>query len=158
MSAGCRDRNKGQIYARAAWHRGKFAIMYAWYFPKDQPAADNVLGGHRHDWESVVVWIDNPANNNPRILGSAASGHGNYKRTTNPARRGNNVKVEYFTRFPTNHELQFTNTVGRSYWISDWDCMPEAAKRALADSRAFGRGNVPFRPDNFISNLNLAYV
>src|SRR5690242_16222955 len=98
--------------------------MYAWYFPKDQPIAGIVAGGHRHDWESVVVWLDNPANANPRILSAAASGHGSYKRTTNPNRRGNNVKVEYFTSFPTNHELQFTNTEGRPYWISDWDRMP----------------------------------
>ncbi|KAJ4985134.1 necrosis inducing protein [Stagonosporopsis vannaccii] len=156
-SAGCRDTNKGQIYARAAWHRGKFAIMYAWYFPKDQPIPGNVAGGHRHDWESVVVWIDNPANANPRILGSAASGHGSYKKTTNPNRQGNNVKIEYFTSFPTNHELQFTNTVGRSYWISDWDRMPAAAKDALTNTN-FGSANVPFKPSNFFANLDKAFV
>jgi hypothetical protein len=132
--------------------------MYAWYFPKDQPAAGNVAGGHRHDWESIVVWLDNPANNNPRILGGAASGHGSYKRTTNPNRRGNNVKVEYFTRFRTNHELQFTNTVGRSYFISDWDAMPNAAKQALENPTIFGAANVPFRNGNFKSNLDKAFV
>lgn len=132
--------------------------MYAWYFPKDQPNAGNVAGGHRHDWESVVVWIDNPANANPRILGGAASGHGTYKRTTNPNRQGNNVKVEYFTTFPTNHELQFTDTVGRSYWISDWDRMPAAERNALSNQNIFGKANVPFRPDNFNGNLDKAFV
>ena len=132
--------------------------MYAWYFPKDQPAAGNVVGGHRHDWESVVVWIDNPANTNPRMLGSAASSHGSFKPSANPNRRGNNVLVEYFTRFPTNHELQFTNTIGRSYSISDWGAMPEPAKKALENGAAFGSANVPFRPDNFFSNLNKAWV
>lgn len=158
VSAGCRDPNKGQIYARAAWHRGRFAIMYAWYFPKDQPTAGNVAGGHRHDWESVVVWIDNPDNTNPRILGGAASSHSSFRHSANPNRRGNNVLVEYFTSFPTNHELQFTNTVGRSYWISDWDAMPQSAKTALGNRNAFGSANVPFRPDNFFSNLEKAWV
>ncbi|KAF3004404.1 hypothetical protein E8E13_010211 [Curvularia kusanoi] len=157
VSAGCRDPNKGQTYARAAWHKGKFGIMYAWYFPKDQPNAGNVVGGHRHDWENIVVWIDNPDNASPRILGGAASGHGSYKRTNNPNRQGNNVKVEYFTRFPTNHELQFTDTTGRSYWISDWDAMPAAEKNALATAN-FGNANVPFKPDNFMSNLDKAFV
>ncbi|KAL1799085.1 hypothetical protein ACET3X_003122 [Alternaria dauci] len=158
VSAGCRDQNKGQTYARAAWHRGKFAIMYAWYWPKDQPAAGNVVGGHRHDWESVVVWLDNPANTNPRILGAAASGHGGFKPTTSPPTQGNNVKVEYFVEFPYNHATQFTNTVGRTYWINDWDTMPNAAKQALTPSTLFRDANVPFRPDVFFSNLDKAFV
>ncbi|KAF9694266.1 hypothetical protein EKO04_008081 [Ascochyta lentis] len=158
VSAGCRDQSKGQLYARATWHKEKFAILYAWYFPKDQPNAGNVAGGHRHDWESVVVWLDNPANENPKILGGAASGHGSYKTTDNPNRQGDNVLVEYFTNFPTNHELQFTDTVGKSYWISDYDAMPTAEKDALASTTIFGNANVPFRPDNFEGNLDKAFV
>ncbi|KAF1930658.1 putative necrosis and ethylene inducing peptide 1 precursor [Didymella exigua CBS 183.55] len=157
VSAGCRDPNKGQIYARAAWHKGKFAIMYSYYFPKDQPAAGNVVGGHRHDWENVVVWIDDPANNNPSILGGAASGHGAYSTTTNPNRLGNNVKVESFVSFPRNHALQFTDTTGRSYWISDWDRMPDAAKSGLTNAD-FGSANVPFKPGNFEKNLDNAFI
>lgn len=132
--------------------------MYAWYFPKDQPAAGDVVGGHRHDLESVVVWLDNPANENPVILGGAASGHGSYKTSTTPNVSGNNVLVEYFTSFPTNHELQFTSTVGKSYPISDWDSMPAAAQSALSDTTAFGDANIPFRPDNFEGNLEKAFV
>ncbi|KZM27890.1 uncharacterized protein EKO05_0006737 [Ascochyta rabiei] len=158
VSAGCRDPNKGQTYVRAAWHKGKFAMMFAWYWPKDQPAAGNVAGGHRHDWENVVVWIDNPSNANPRILGAAASAHGGYAPTSTPNRRGDNVLVEYFVEFPRNHALQFTETVGRTYWISDYDVMPNAEKQALASTTIFGDANVPFRPDNFATNLDNAFV
>lgn len=36
VSTGCCDPNKrGQIYARAVQHKGKFVIMYASYVPKD---------------------------------------------------------------------------------------------------------------------------
>ncbi|PSN65306.1 necrosis-and ethylene-inducing protein-like protein 1 precursor [Corynespora cassiicola Philippines] len=156
-SGGCRDTSKGQIYARAAWHGGRFAIMYAWYWPKDQPIDGNVAGGHRHDWESVVVWLDNPANANPRIIGAAASAHGNYSPNTNPPRSGNNVKVEYFTTFPLNHALQFTQTTGRSYWINDWDAMPAAAKAGLTNAN-FGSANVPFTDGRFFGNLDRARV
>ncbi|KAH6897401.1 necrosis and ethylene-inducing protein [Thelonectria olida] len=157
-SAGCRDQSKGQTYARAAWYGGKFGIMYAWYFPKDQPVAGNVAGGHRHDWESIVVWIDNPDNQNPKILGGAASGHGKYSTSTNPLRRGNNVKVEYFTQLVLNHQLQFTNTEGRTYWISDWDAMPRAAQNALDQNNPnpFGKANCPFSNVNFQNNLKKA--
>ncbi|KAM5356855.1 hypothetical protein ACJ41O_003501 [Fusarium nematophilum] len=160
VEGGCRDRNKGQTYARAAWHNGKFGIMYAWYFPKDQPNAGNVAGGHRHDWESVVVWIDNPDNQNPRMLGGAASGHGDYSTTTTPIRSGNNVKVEYFTQLFLNHQLQWTNSDGRSYWISDWDAMPQKAKDALNQNNPnpFGKANVPFNNVNFQNNLRKAFV
>ncbi|KAF2133741.1 necrosis-and ethylene-inducing protein-like protein 1 precursor [Dothidotthia symphoricarpi CBS 119687] len=155
VGAGCRDTNKGQIYARAAWHGGRFGIMYAYYFPKDQPVSGNVAGGHRHDWESVVVWIDNPANANPRLLGAAASGHGQFKKSTNPQRNGNNVKVEYYHVLPRNQEFQFTNTNGRSYWINDWDAMPSLARKTLEET-SFGSANVPFKNANFGRNLGLA--
>ncbi|CBX90595.1 similar to necrosis-and ethylene-inducing protein 1 precursor [Plenodomus lingam JN3] len=158
VRGGCRDTSKGQTYVRAAWHRGKFAIMYAWYWPKDHPASGRLVGGHRHDWESVVVWLDNPANPQPRLLGAAASAHGNYKRNSNPNKQGNNVKVEIFIKSPDNHALQFTNTVGRTFWINDWDTMPNAAKHALGNARSFGEANVPFRPDNFFRNLDEAFL
>ncbi|WP_411836464.1 NPP1 family protein [Paenibacillus taichungensis] len=27
------------MYSRSAWHNGIWAIMYAWYFPKDSPSS-----------------------------------------------------------------------------------------------------------------------
>jgi hypothetical protein len=58
-SGGCNSAANGQTYTRAAWYNGRFAIMYAWYFPKDQISSGGLNGGHRHDWESIVIWIDN---------------------------------------------------------------------------------------------------
>lgn len=70
-SGGCDSAANGQTYTRGAWYNGRFAIMYAWYFPKDQ-IASGLNGGHRHDWESVVIWIDN------RKFGSPSSPSGRY--------------------------------------------------------------------------------
>ncbi|KAJ3469655.1 hypothetical protein MRS44_003720 [Fusarium solani] len=156
-SAGCRDRNKGQTYVRGAWHKGKFGLMYAWYFPKDQPNAGNVVGGHRHDWENVVVWIDNPDNANPRIVGFAASGHGDYSRTTNPIREGDKVKVEYFTQLGLNHALQMSNTRGDTHWLLQWESMDARSRNALQNAN-FGKANVPFKDGNFFNNLDKAFI
>ncbi|MEE1742573.1 NPP1 family protein [Streptomyces sp. BE147] len=44
-------------YARHKCDNGWCAIMYGLYFEKDQAVAGSGLGGHRHDWEHVVVWV-----------------------------------------------------------------------------------------------------
>ncbi|KAF6802993.1 necrosis inducing protein [Colletotrichum sojae] len=154
-TGGCRDTARGQAYARGTWHNGRYAIMYAWYFPKDMPNDGVPAGSHRHDWESVVVWLNNPSVANPTILGGSASGHGKYKKTTSPQREGDSLKVEYFTQALLNHELQFTDTAGRTYPVLDWDAMSPAMKSALENTE-FGQANVPIKDENFLDNLGKA--
>ncbi|MCY8573922.1 NPP1 family protein, partial [Bacillus haynesii] len=74
------SKSVGQVYSRSAWYNGVWAIMYAWYFPKDSPLPLKAFG-HRHDWEGIVVWIDNPANQNPKMLSIAYSQHGKFQKT-----------------------------------------------------------------------------
>ncbi|KAH6972771.1 necrosis and ethylene inducing peptide [Ilyonectria sp. MPI-CAGE-AT-0026] len=155
-AGGCKDTSKGQTYARARVFNGKLAIMYAWYWPKDQPADGNLVSGHRHDWESVVVFIDN-YQSSPSIYGAAASGHGDFKKTRTPQRNGNNPMAEYFTSGGKNHELQFKTSPGRTYWIYDWDAMTNEARKGLTDAK-WGSANVPFIDSNFVNNLNKAWM
>ncbi|KAL1642075.1 hypothetical protein SLS58_005663 [Diplodia intermedia] len=157
-TGGCRDDRRGQTYARGVWHRGRYAIMYSWYFPKDQISDGGGNFGHRHDWENVVIWIDNPGNANPRVFGAGASGHGNYKKTgAPPMRNGNRLQVEYMTNFPSNHELQFKTSPGREQWMIDWQELPKASRDALNEHK-WGAANCPFNDGNFIKNLNNAWV
>ncbi|KAF7895743.1 uncharacterized protein EAF01_009705 [Botrytis porri] len=156
-SGGCRDQSKGQTYVRGGWSGGRYGIMYAWYFPKDQPIPGNVVGGHRHDWEHVVVWVNNPSVANPVLIGAGASGHGKMKKTTNPQRQGDRVKVEYFTTFPTNHELQFTDTLGRDLPMMWYDFLPAASKTALQNTD-FGKAVCPLNDANFANNLVKAAI
>lgn len=143
----------GQVYARIGTSNGKTAIMYSWYWPKDQLMDYITTGAHRHDWENVVIWVDDSTDpSNPTILGGAASGHGEYKITSGALPGGNTPQVEYFASFPTNHELQFTNTGGNTLPISDWDAMPQDERNALQWTD-FGSANVPFKDGNFESNL-----
>ena len=36
--------------------------MYASYFEKDQAVPGSSLGGHRHDWEHVISWVNQATN------------------------------------------------------------------------------------------------
>ncbi|KAL3425190.1 hypothetical protein PVAG01_04471 [Phlyctema vagabunda] len=153
----CKDTSKGQTYVRAKWFNGQFGIMYAWYWPKDHPIDGNVAGGHRHDWENVVVWIDDPASATPKLLGAAASGHGSYVKTATPQLEGTRPKVEYFTTFPTNHELQFTDTLGNDLPMILFESLPQVSQDALQNTD-FGSANVPFKDANFDGNLEKAFI
>lgn len=118
--------------------------MYSWYMPKDQTIDEVSPGSHRHDFENVVIWLSGDMTT---VLGGAASGHGDYKKTTGALPGGDSATVEYFASFPTNHELQFTETVGNTYPVSDWDAMPDAAKSALQNTD-FGDASPPFKVSN----------
>ena len=51
----CRNENrlsKTNVYARAKCNGGWCAYMYDYYFE-----SDHGIGGHRHDWEHIVVWV-----------------------------------------------------------------------------------------------------
>ncbi|MFF8288900.1 NPP1 family protein [Streptomyces sp. NPDC016309] len=60
VSGQCRDASdldNTNGYARALCSDGWCAVMYDLYFEKDQAVWGSGLGGHRHDWEHVVVWV-----------------------------------------------------------------------------------------------------
>lgn len=100
----------GQIYARStSFSDGTTAIMYAYYFAKDH-AFWGGLGGHRHDWENVVVWLD--ANNN--LIGAAYSAHGDYSTTTSPNVSGNHILVDYNASFTTHSFFESKDSRGFS--------------------------------------------
>ena len=54
------------------------AVMYEYYFEKDQAVGGSFLGGHRHDWENIVVFTQ--GNNVVRV---APSYHGRYDGASN---------------------------------------------------------------------------
>lgn len=57
-SDGCRDPSdlaNNNVYARQRCNNGWCAYIYDYYFEKD--TAFFGLGGHRHDWEHIAVWV-----------------------------------------------------------------------------------------------------
>jgi hypothetical protein len=71
------DSSTGQVYARAEEYNSAYAIMYSWYFSKDEPSwLESVVGvGHRYDWEDCIVWLSE-ASANATLLGVSVSFHG----------------------------------------------------------------------------------
>lgn len=166
----------GQIYARAETYDGSYAIMYSWYFPKDEPSwLESLVGvGHRYDWEAAVVWLSD-ATEDATFLGAAASYHGDYVTSTDPTLSGDHPLIQYYTAYAIlDHSLGFTDTVGGMQPLVAWESLPSVAQTALAEKdwvgklRLAGTGvvcygdvwtdeitdaNVPFIDANFEANL-----
>ena len=148
--------------------------MYSWYMPKvrsthpypsprtvpipsppprackqDEPSTGI---GHRHDWEGIVVWIDDPTKAEPTILGAAASAHGGFSTSTSPPLDGTSPLIQYYSIWPVDHQLGFTDTEGGTQPLIAWESLTDAARTALQDTD-FGSANVPFKDGNFESNL-----
>ncbi|WP_407698244.1 NPP1 family protein [Streptomyces marianii] len=65
VNGGCHDKSdldRAQTYSRAKCNNGWCAIMYSSYFEKDQAVWGSGLGGHRHDWEDVISWVNQSTN------------------------------------------------------------------------------------------------
>ncbi|MEJ2410105.1 MAG: NPP1 family protein [Novosphingobium sp.] len=136
----------GQIYVRAQSRYGLCAVMYAWYFPKDQ-----VLDGHRHDWENAVVWLSS-CSDSASVVAVSYSAHSGYDKSTSPPLDGTHPKTRYYTNGITNHQLGSTSSTGGQQPLIQWEKMPAAARDALTNTD-FGSGNVPMKDANFTNNL-----
>jgi hypothetical protein len=76
---GCRDEadlDNNNVYVRTRCNNNWCAYMYDYYFEKDvavQHVAD--VGGHRHDWEHIAVFVEGN-DETPKVV--AVSAHGEY--------------------------------------------------------------------------------
>ncbi|KAK3385358.1 necrosis inducing protein-domain-containing protein [Podospora didyma] len=90
----CRNPDRlenSRVFSRWRCNNGVCAIMYEYYFEKDQTLCGSYISGHRHDWENIVVFVrDN------RVIRVAPSSHDNYNGATNsPRLEGERPKVVY---------------------------------------------------------------
>ncbi|KAI0134109.1 necrosis inducing protein-domain-containing protein [Xylariales sp. AK1849] len=153
-SDGC-DSSTGQVYLRGEQYGDYYALMYSWYMPKDSPSSGL---GHRHDWECIVVWIDDPTLASPSIKGLATSAHGDFDViTTSIPLDGTRSKIRYYSVWPVDHQLGTTDTVGGEQPLIAWESLTDAARTALTNTD-FGAANVPFKDANFANNLALASI
>jgi hypothetical protein len=124
------------------------AIMYAQYFPKDQGDRLGPAGGHRHDWEEVIVWAN--GNGNPTI--AMVSQHGDYKAMRTPSAKdssprafwdGVRVKVSYFGGVTFNNSFHFSSKLGANPPIVSWDRGEARLARTALTDRFGGPGSGP---------------
>ncbi|KAL4907868.1 hypothetical protein BDW74DRAFT_113138 [Aspergillus multicolor] len=154
------DSSTGQIYARSTMADGTdgtygAAIMYAWYFPKDEPSTGL---GHRHDWEGVIIWLSDSASTSAdNILAVCPSAHGDWDCSTDGYTLSDSTHplIRYYSDWPVNHQMGLTSTVGGTQPLIAWESLPSAASTALEDTD-FGSANVPFKDANFDNNLSAA--
>lgn len=151
----CGDSSKGNTYVRSrcvshsdGWRY--CARMFAWYFPKDR---GRVFGGHRHDWEEVIVYTATQGNQF-RYLGVAASRHGDYTTSTNPALfDGYHVSIVYqYDGFTHATSIDNQNR-GRYYPLISWDRLTNAARNTL-NTQDWGDAVNPMKDSNFSDKLN----
>ncbi|EGZ14629.1 hypothetical protein PHYSODRAFT_264058, partial [Phytophthora sojae] len=130
-----------QVYGRSGWYQDKWAIMYAWYFPKNFHG--NVLdyeAKKRHDWASMVLWIDNPAIETSKILGASLS----QQNTEEPYQKMAELHPMFFvgakqhvngTEPPRYYQVAYGDS--QSQDLIMWEQLTDAAREGL-NSADFG--------------------
>ncbi|KAF4978210.1 hypothetical protein FZEAL_5371 [Fusarium zealandicum] len=111
LSAGCRDEadlNNQNVYSRTRCNNGWCAHMYEFYFEKDSSGRG---GGHKHDWENIVVVVRD-GEDHPAIV--AASAHGGYstKNWDEIQQQDSHPKIVYHKDGGSTHAFRFAKTNG----------------------------------------------
>ncbi|ETN24092.1 hypothetical protein PPTG_00542 [Phytophthora nicotianae INRA-310] len=158
-TGGCKVSLLGsQVYGRAQWYNDVWAIMYAWYFPKGFWDASPFW---RHDWANAVVWVDNPAAENPKVLGISLSKSSDRYNKEVPARlaNGNTPVVTYYNRGLNTAALMSSSTSSGESPLDliMWEQLTDVARASLNDKENFGRSDVPFSDENFPGRLEKAW-
>ncbi|KUF93525.1 hypothetical protein AM588_10004144 [Phytophthora nicotianae] len=142
---GCKGSPLGsQVYARATWLKGKWAVMYAWYFPRaerqSRPHArtDTAMAG-------TIGW----AKESP---------------TPKEYLDGNSLKVAYyFNDDSINTAVKYTQDAGEFQDLIIWDQLPDVARNALVNTDwdetplNVARVKMPMKDGVFMEKLNGAY-
>ncbi|KAE8961935.1 hypothetical protein PR003_g31714 [Phytophthora rubi] len=157
-----------QVYGRAAWYKDLWAIMYAWYFPKEK-GYDLFQKGTRHKWTAAVVWLDNPALEKPKILAVSTIGvSGVYEITKNgpPECRRRSCAPPFgeyinetspmlaYEQGDMASGLALTTARGKGEWqdLIMWEQLTDEARSGLTDADFAP----PFIDEAFMPNLESA--
>ncbi|KAF4316941.1 hypothetical protein BBO99_00007338 [Phytophthora kernoviae] len=113
--------------------------MYAWHFPK---GFWQYYSARWHDWANVVVWIDNPELETPKILGLSTS-HGDNK-------YGKIALAPGFAIDGTSPKFYHTPEVLAGQPFMDYTYM-------ALNTTDFGNAKVPFIDEYFNEKLKKAW-
>lgn len=149
-------------YARSQCNNGWCAVMYGLYFEKDQAVAGSGIGGHRHDWEHVVVWVQNG-----QAQYVSTSAHGDFDVYTRDQIRwdGNHPKIVYHKDGAGTHAFRPANSGDeppenhKGTWqypaLVGWNGYPAGLRDKLS-AYDFGSANFGLKDGNFNSHLAAA--
>jgi hypothetical protein len=156
------DLDNTNSYARAKCNQnGWCAYMYALYFEKDQAVDGSGVGGHRHDLEHVVVWV-----NQGQAEYVSASAHGEY--STHPssevAWEGTHPKIVYHKDGAGTHAFRLAskdeqpeNHYGKWQYpaLVSWNNFPSGIRDKLT-AADFGSATLALKDGNFEADLEKA--
>ncbi|MFF3373660.1 NPP1 family protein [Streptomyces sp. NPDC002680] len=170
ITGGCRHPGKANTYSQGWCKNGWCAYVYALYFEKDQTLNGADAFGHRHDWESVVVF-QKQGEESPRFL--SASRHGGYSThpinevpmgRVNGEQNYNRVEIVYHKDGASTHAFRFAKwgespvVWGNGTWdrpaLVTMENMADAPRNALWNSK-WGKANFPLT-GNLQANINKA--
>lgn len=145
-SSQCALTSKQQVYTRTSRiNDNTHAVMYAYYFPKDNGRIIASIG-HRHDWEHVFVFVQDLGDvNQETIVGAAYSAHGGVSVTTNPNSDGKQIYINYDYNGSVTHSfIEGSSGSNDNHVLISYNKIPQAAKDTL-DNQDFGDAVVPFK-------------
>lgn len=156
------DLDNTNSYSRSKCNNGWCAYVYDLYFEKDQAVDGSGLGGHRHDLEHVIVWVEN---DEAKYVSTSA--HGDY--STFPANEvqwdGTHAKVVYHKDGVSTHcfrpagaDEQPENHYGTWQYpaLVSWDNWPDTGLRDKLTSADFGSASLAISDGAFNGNLESA--
>ncbi|MFD5680590.1 NPP1 family protein [Streptomyces bacillaris] len=168
INGSCRDKwdlDNSQTYARSKCNNGWCGIVYASYFEKDQAVHGSGLGGHRHDFEHVISWVNQASNQVDYV---STTQHRTVKTYPRSQVRfdGSHPKVVYhkdgasthFFRLANNNDEPPENHYGNWRYppIVDWNGFPTTELRDRLMNADFGAATIKVtdKDDRFRNLLN----
>ncbi|CAI5712263.1 unnamed protein product [Hyaloperonospora brassicae] len=146
-----------QVYARSMWKYHHWAIMYAYFFPKDSVVSGK---GHRYDWEWVVIWLNNPDVNVSRIEAVSVLGREVERYNfvdIDPKYFADGVPQLEYEAHGDRHFVTLSTDIGRSPDLVVWHEMSDHARCALNKHGWNENELMPMSDDKFEKNLERAW-
>ena len=143
-------------YARSKCNNGWCAAMYANYTEKDEG-----IGGHKHDWEHIVLWVQNDE------VKHVSSSHGEWKVANRKEVRFDGVHpklvyhkeggLTHLYRLANESDDQIENETGRWFYpaVVGWTGYPNDFRDRLL-KHDFGTATIQIGDDKFNEALKAA--
>jgi hypothetical protein len=166
LSGDCHDNydlDNTNGYSRYKCNNGWCAIAYGLYFEKDQALANTSIGGHRHDWEHVVVWVQDDV---AKYVATSAHGDFDIHAASSVRWTGNHPKIVYHKDGASTHAFRLAGTGdeppenGYATWqypsLVGWNGFPSTSIRTTLSNYDFGSANFGLKDANFVGLLTNA--
>ncbi|MET9394458.1 NPP1 family protein [Streptomyces sp. NPDC006624] len=162
LNGNCRDASdldNTNGYARAKCNNGWCAILYALYFEKDQAVAGSSIGGHRHDFEHVAVFVQDD-----QVKYVSTSAHGSFDVHPASAVRfdGKHPKIVYHKDGISTHCFRLAGSGDeppenhKGTWqypaLVGWNGYPAGVRDKLA-AHDFGSAHFGLKDGDFANHL-----